>query len=670
SAPRRRLFRRHVAAAIAEHAPSLTPLLPPAPTEPAVTDQQLQEAEAALRRAEASDPPPQLILLSSRFGLSQFERDVLLLCAAMELDTRIPGLCASAQPAPQKPFPTFGLALALFDNPAWEALAAGGPLRFWRLVEVKQPDAQPLIASALTADERVVEFIKGQNTLYERLSPFFMPLEVGEARPELPPSQREVVEDVVKLLTLHAGRPPLIHLLGADAPSKQLIALNAAAALGLQLYRLPAELLPTAATELETLARLLQRESLLLPLALYLDAHEQDQQAQPDGPTWQSLRRFVSRLTVTAFLDTRDVLTGVSRAVVPFDVTRPTQAEQRAAWAEALGPSAGDSPERLAGQFSLNLPGIAQVARQVLGVTDAAELTPALVREQLWDACLIHTRPRLEHLAQRIEPKATWDDLVLPPAEKGLLRQIADRVGQRARVYEEWGFGRKMNRGLGISALFAGDSGTGKTMSAEVLANELRLDLYRIDLSAVVSKYIGETEKNLSRVFDAAEEGAAILFFDEADALFGKRSEVKDAHDRYANIEINYLLMRMEAFRGLAILATNMKSALDAAFMRRLNIIVDFPYPNAAERKAIWQRVFPRETETRGLDFDRLAQLSVPGGAIHNIALGAAFMAAQAGSPVTMPLLLQAAEQEFRKLGRPAKESDFRWREPTAREVA
>ncbi|MDE2298962.1 MAG: ATP-binding protein, partial [Burkholderiales bacterium] len=221
-------------------------------------------------------------------------------------------------------------------------------------------------------------------------------------------------------------------------------------------------------------------------------------------------------------------------------------------------------------------------------------------------------------------------------------------------------FAQKMSRGLGISALFAGDSGTGKTMAAEVIANALRLNLYRIDLSAVVSKYIGETEKNLRRLFDAAEQGGAILFFDEADALFGKRSEVKDSHDRYANIEINYLLQRMEAFSGLAILATNMKSALDAAFMRRLRFVVRFPFPGPAERKLIWQKSWPPEVPREALDYDRLARTGVSGGNVHSIALNAAFMAAQRGSAVTMPLLLSALRTELRKLDKPVNEAEWR----------
>jgi SpoVK/Ycf46/Vps4 family AAA+-type ATPase len=344
----------------------------------------------------------------------------------------------------------------------------------------------------------------------------------------------------------------------------------------------------------------------------------------------------------------------------------PTTAEQKAAWTSALGAAAAENPGLLSSQFNLNLTTIQNIAQAALAEKPGDEQALA---EKLWDACCVSTRPRLDALAQRLDPKATWDDLVLPDEETNTLHRITDQVRQRSRVYEEWGFANKMNRGLGINALFAGESGTGKTMAAEVMANDLRLNLYRIDLSAVVSKYIGETEKNLRRLFDAAESGGAILFFDEADALFGKRSEVKDSHDRYANIEINYLLQRMEAYRGLAILATNMKNALDQAFMRRLRFIVNFPFPGAAERKRMWQKVFPQDTPTNGLDYDWLARFNLTGGSIHNIALNAAFLAAQSSPKVTMPLVLEAARIEFRKLERPINEAEFRWKAPQGASV-
>jgi SpoVK/Ycf46/Vps4 family AAA+-type ATPase len=282
----------------------------------------------------------------------------------------------------------------------------------------------------------------------------------------------------------------------------------------------------------------------------------------------------------------------------------------------------------------------------------------------LWQACLAYTRPRLDRLAQRIEPKATWDDIVLPEQQLRFLRHIADQVAQRSTVYETWGFRRRSSRGLGITVLFAGESGTGKTMAAEILANHLQLNLYRIDLSGVVSKYIGETEKNLRRLFDAAEDGGALLFFDEADALFGKRSEVKDSHDRYANIEINYLLQRLEAYQGLAILATNMKSGLDEAFTRRLRFTIVFDQPDESYRLQIWQKIFPPETPVDGLDYSYLARkFKLSGGSIYNIALNAAFMAAHAGTRVSMHQVLEAIRVELSKEERLLNENDFRWQE-------
>jgi SpoVK/Ycf46/Vps4 family AAA+-type ATPase len=267
---------------------------------------------------------------------------------------------------------------------------------------------------------------------------------------------------------------------------------------------------------------------------------------------------------------------------------------------------------------------------------------------------------RMDELAQHIEPLATWNDLVLPEPQRATLREIAAHVRRMSVVYGDWGFAGKSTRGLGISALFSGASGTGKTMAAEVLANELALALYRIDLSAVVSKYIGETEKNLRRLFDAAEETGAILFFDEADALFGRRSEVKDSHDRYANIEVSYLLQQMEAYRGLAILTTNFKSALDPAFLRRIRFIVNFPFPDAGQRAEIWRRVFPSQTPVAGIDVGRLTQLNVAGGSIRNIAMNAAFLAADAGEPVRMSHLLAAARGEYAKLEKPMTDAEFR----------
>ncbi|MCK4787485.1 MAG: ATP-binding protein [Desulfobacteraceae bacterium] len=636
----------------------------PVATVPALKKITKAEEKTVARMAEAAsvEPPPALIILSQRFGLSRFEQEALLLCAAMELDTRVAVLCAQAQDDPNRPYPTFALALVLFDEPAWDVLSPERPLRYWRLIEINQPGAQPLTTSALRADERIVNFIKGLNYLDDRLAPLLAPMDLNVKLTEFPPSQQSIVDSIIQHLnrTASSGHTLVTQLLGPDRLSKQSVACYAAASQNLQLHRLPTELLPKQATELETLARLWQRESILLPVALFIDTHEKDWPAPADGQI-PPLNRFLNRSNGVFFLATRDTRAGLDRSTISFDVEKPTPAEQQSAWATILGTDAGESPALLAGQFDLNLVTIQKIAGTVLADHSNNENK---LHNQIWDACLAKTRPRLDQLAQRLDPKATWEDIVVPKEQKNLLRQVTDQVGQRSRVYDDWGFRRRMNRGLGINALFAGDSGTGKTMAAEVIANDLRLNLYRIDLSAVVNKYIGETEKNLRRLFDAAEDGGAILFFDEADALFGKRSEVKDSHDRYANIEVNYLLQRMEAFSGLAILATNMKSALDPAFLRRLRFIVSFPFPGQADRKRIWQKVFPAETPLQGLDYDRLIRLNLTGGSIHNIALNAAFLAAQAGTSVTMPLVLEAARTELHKLDRPVSEVDFHWEEP------
>ncbi len=264
---------------------------------------------------------------------------------------------------------------------------------------------------------------------------------------------------------------------------------------------------------------------------------------------------------------------------------------------------------------------------------------------------------QLSELADRIEPYAGWADLVLPEPSVQALRELAGQVRHRTTVYADWGMGGP--RGQGITALFTGESGTGKTLAAEVLAAELGLDLYRIDLASVVSKYIGETEKNLKRVFDAAESSDAVLLFDEADAIFGRRSEVRDSHDRYANLEISYLLQRMETYRGLAVLTTNLRGALDRSFMRRLRFVVPFPFPDAAARARIWRLMLPPRVPVSDLDFERLARLQLSGGNIRTVALNAAFLAADAGGPVSMAHLLSAARREYAKLEKPLTEAEI-----------
>jgi SpoVK/Ycf46/Vps4 family AAA+-type ATPase len=613
------------------------------PSAPPVGDKSTEEPKMS----------PALPMLSRRLGMTRFEEQLLLLCCAIELDPGISALCARAQDDATRVYPTFALGFSVFENPEWEALSPERPLRYWRLLEINQPGSQALTTSALRADERIVNFVKGLNHLDDRLAPLLNPLEVADAAASLSDSQRTEVDRILRQLRQPHNATSVIHLTGEDIFSKQAVAGAVAAQVGLRAFRISAGQLPAHAGELETLARLWFRESLLLPVALYVDAAD----FAAADPLSAQVSRFLSKTDGVIFLDAKSSTPGLARSVYSASIEKPSHAEQRKAWEAALGEKVEGIGATLAEQFHLNLDSIRKISQEVL--QDASGEAEDL-KKKAWDACVRFSKPAVESLAQSIDPRATWNDIVLPENEMSLLRQIAAQVGHRDTVYQQWGFREQMNRGFGISALFAGESGTGKTMAAEVLANELRLHLCRIDLSAVVSKYIGETEKNLRKLFDSAEDGGAILFFDEADALFGKRSEVKDSHDRYANIEVNYLLQRMESYRGLAILATNMKSALDSAFLRRLRFIVQFAFPAPAQRETIWRKVFPEAAPVEGLDFARLARLPLTGGNIRSIAVNAAFFAASEGASVGMRHVLDCARKEFQKLERPVNEADFR----------
>jgi hypothetical protein len=589
--------------------------------------------------------PAALETLCTTFELSRFERSILLLCAGMELDSSFPALCAEMQGDPGCQFPTFSLALAALDDPHWSAIAPSGPLRSWRLIEIVGRADRPLTTSPLKIDERILHYLVGLHDRDERFRGLLEPIYDSDL---LVNSQQFIARQIGDVWKRAVGDWPLVELSGSDESGKQAIALAACKAAGLELWQLSSREIPSSGVESEAIARLCERETRLSPGALYVEA----ECVEPGDAHAQAVNRFLERFTGPSFLSTRTRWGAMRRPAHRVDVGKPTASEQRSLWRSLLGPAAVPlhrQIDRLVAQFHLNAGAIQSSVADVL--TEGGE--PECMWRGLWDASRAQSRPRLDDLAERIEPIATWDDLVLTAAEHRSLRTIEAQVAHRGLVYDTWGFGAGGGRGLGITALFSGSSGTGKTLAAEILAGALRLDLYRIDLSCVVSKYIGETEKNLRRVFDAAEDGGAILFFDEADALFGKRGEVKDSHDRYANIQINYLLQRMESYRGLAVLATNRKGDLDPAFLRRIRFVVNFPFPEAAQRAEIWRRVFPRQTPTEGLDIDQLARLGVPGGNIRNIALHAAFLAATEDKPVRMSHLHQAARNEFAKMEKP-----------------
>jgi MoxR-like ATPase len=613
-----------------------------------VHDDPTAELEAAER---ALTTPSALSMLCSTFGLSSFERDVVLLCAGVELDSGIASLCAAAHGDVGRPYATFSLALSTLSEPHWSAISPDGPLRRWRLVEVG--DGRALTTAPLRIDERILHYLTGIAVLDDRLFGLVQPLTPG---PALVPSHSAAAGRIVASWSRARMNAPIavVNVHGGDATSRRDIAAAASAAVGLRPHVLQASDMPRTPSERMALARLWDREAVLGGLALVI---EYDGTAS-DSDAERTTRAFADAIRSATVLSSRDPWNSGQRSVLRIDVQRPTTAEQRGLWLDALGPLAqrvNGELDRVLAQFDLD----AESIRSARAALDAyGDVVPGAA-PPLWESCRVQARPRLDDIAQRIRPIAGWDDLVVPDAQRQTLREIALQMRHRATVYQQWGFAEAAARGLGVSALFAGPSGTGKTMAAEVLARELELDLYRIDLSAVVSKYIGETEKNLRRVFDAAEQGGAILLFDEADALFGKRSDVKDSHDRYANIEVSYLLQRIEAYRGMAILTTNLKTALDTAFLRRIRFVVQFPFPDVAQRLAIWQRVFPERAPVDVGDFAKLARLNVAGGSIRNIALNSAFLAAGDGGVIQSAHVLRAVRAEYAKLEKPLTDAEI-----------
>jgi hypothetical protein len=534
------------------------------------------------------------------------------------------------------------MALAALPEPHWSALTPEAPLRAWRLVDIGSGPS--LVACPLRIDERVLHFLTGVDVLDERLAGVASWIEPAD----LAPSHQALADRIAALWSAATGPEdlPAVQLCGPDEDANRQVAASAARAIGATAVAIPAHLIPTEPGDLEALVKLWRREVVVAGRAPLLEC---GQVVEGDGQRAWAIDRLVERIGAPVLVSGREPR-ALRRPNVVVDVARPIPDEQRDLWRRELGALAEplqDRIEELVAHFDVGTARIRTACAEALAAAGDRELG-----DRLWEAVRSQGRPTLDDLAQRVQPQAEWGDLVLPTPLLDSLRQIAFQVRHRPTVYGTWGMAHRAGRGLGISALFAGPSGTGKTMAAEVLAGDLHLDLYRIDLSQVVSKYIGETEKNLRRIFDAAEASGAILLFDEADALFGKRTEVRDSHDRYANIEVSYLLQRMETYRGLAILTTNLRNAMDPAFLRRLRFVLQFPFPDAGLRAEIWRGVFPDAAPKAALDFDRLARLDLAGGSIVNVALNAAFFAAAAGPPLTMAHVLAAARGEFQKLER------------------
>ncbi|MEA2693541.1 MAG: hypothetical protein QOJ16_2928 [Acidobacteriota bacterium] len=648
--------------------------LPPWAAEPRPEEEaalaELSHGIAARKAASAEHGVPlRLDRLAGLFGLSDREADALLIALAPEIDLRYERLFSYLQDDVTKRRPSVDLVLNLLTGDLTEKLASralfasGAPLLRHRLVELFDDPGRPhppLLARYVKADPRVVSYLLGEDDLDPRLAPFARvadPAPIGGLQPagiaeRLLASARSAGEQVA---VLYLQGP---YGVGKETTARAVCRDLSRGLLALDLARL------SAADEgtFETVLDLALRESALTGAALYWQGFDLLLVEERSGRRSLFLARLAAGRGLTflageAEWEPADALREAVFLRVPFPL--PEQAPRAALWAEALGLAAGEAET---GDF--DLPGLAAKFRLSGGqIQDAAATARNLARGRgearptgadLHAACRLQSNRKLSALAQKITPRYRFADIVLPADRMEQLQEICGFVRHGARVYEEWGFGRRLSLGKGLAALFAGPSGTGKTMAAEIVAGELGLDLYKIDLSTVVSKYIGETEKNLSRIFAEAEASNAVLFFDEADALFGKRSEVKDAHDRYANIEIGYLLQRMEEYQGVVILATNLKKNMDAAFLRRLRFVLEFPFPDPGERRLIWERLWPAETpRAPEIDFELLAhRFELPGGNIRNIALAASFLAAADGGTVDMHHLLRATQREFQKIGK------------------
>lgn len=646
----------------------------------AALDARIQAIEAEARRQGQILP---LDRLSALFALSELERAILIICLAAELDLKYERLYAYLQDDVTKKRPTVDLVMRLLCTTFEERLSAyrafepDAPLLHWELITLHDdPGARRpvLLARYLKLDERIASELLGSPKMDMRLAPLVPPVEAESTVP-LQPDTCDQLSAWAQAWEQHwAERPPVILFHGRYGTGKRAAARFLAAALQRPLILLSAADLVAGAAQPLALAqalKLAEREALLTGAILCWADADAFLQAAPGAET--EYRAFVQGVAQgqvpVVLLADKAWEPGHDLGQRPFmrlELPEPTYAQRRALWADNLngaGPGLSEAEiTALAGRFRLTAGQIQDALARARTLAWARDPQNGHISAADIDAaCRGQAQHRLGALARKLNPRYTWDDIVLPRQQLSTLRLIATTVRHRPIVYSDWGFDRKLSLGKGLIALFSGPSGTGKTMAAEIIANDLGLDLYKIDLSAVVSKYIGETEKNLERIFNEAQDSDAILFFDEADALFGKRSEVKDAHDRYANIEVAYLLQRTEEYNGLVILASNIKKNMDEAFIRRLHFTVDFPFPEEAERLEIWRRAFPPEApRADDIDLGFLARkFKMSGGNIRNVILTAAFLAAEERTPIAMRHLIRGAGYELQKMGKLVVESDF-----------
>jgi AAA+ superfamily predicted ATPase len=638
-------------------------------------------ADASIRAGSSLRLPR----LTALYGLDRFETDCLLVCLAPELDLRYERIYAYLQDDVTKKKPSVDLVLSLLSSSPHDKLkgrfrfADDAPLLRARLIEFVDDGSQakqPLPARHLRLDDRIAAFLLGSDYVDARIQPFSHVV-TSEMTLDALSLDRELTHRLRRFTHGESdGHSRVLYLQGAYGTGRRAVGralcvegMSRGGQRGTIMEVDLEKLLAGGEAAFASSIALVHREAALQDGALLFTGFDQLLSDNKRLLLDEFIRaieqqpRFVFLSGETAW-EPRDALRNTTFARV--QMSKPEASRRAELWSAALN---GSVPA----EHSVDFRELAAKFRFSAGeIRDAAEtarnlarwrqgLATAVTAPDIYEACRLRSNQKLASLSRKITPGYRWPDIVLPRTRLQQLRDICNYVKHREQVLGEWGFARKRSYGNGVSALFAGPSGTGKTMAAEIIASELALDLYKIDLSTVVSKFIGETEKNLSRIFTEAETSNAILFFDEADALFGKRSEVKDSHDRYANIEVGYLLQRIEEYDGVVILASNFKKNIDEAFVRRLQFVIEFPFPGAAERRRIWDVVWPPEApKDPEIDFDALAErYEITGGNIRNIALASAFLAAEDGRVVNMDHLFSATQRELQKMGKIVADGAF-----------
>ncbi len=613
-----------------------------------------------------------LQMISEKISLDRFEIDVLVMALALEIDKKYERIFAYFNDDLNKKAPSIDLALSALGTYGEKTLSVHkyfseqAPLRAYNLIYfVNNHDEEGFLSTRFRVDEGIKNFIFGVDIIHpllRRMVKYDYPLTVNQ----LSGSKAKAKNEIRKILADSYSREPsglIFWLYGKSGAEKKSVVTALCCELEIPLFTVNIESILSDSDVAETI-KLLFRDAVLNSATLFLQGGNLFSQ---DDERIRSLKRLFFRaitdFTWFVFIDARNFWAPENHDSFlywcPIEVKTPTFFERRHVWADLLQQTAVDPAhiDAVAGRFAFN-------EDQIAKAVDYLNLkynNSTINLDTLIQACSFQSPENLPSFTKKVTLHYKWDDLVLSKDKLQHLKEICGYLKYKHQVYFDWGFDKKLSLGKGLNILFTGPSGTGKTMTAEILADELKLDLYKTDLSSIVSKYIGETEKNLEKIFDATSAGNAILFFDEADALFGKRSEVKDAHDRYANIETNYLLQRIEEHNGVVILSTNLGKNMDDAFLRRMQFTVEFPFPDEKHRELIWQKMYPADTPVSGeINYRFLSKkLNISGGNIKNIALASAFLAAERDKCVEMKHILFAARREYEKLGKAFVKSDF-----------